>query len=137
MIAEEEAQRKKSKSAQRLANARLSQILNEDSEYYMTNKDITDDPNMTDQQKQLLLEIREKFKPDDIVADLCILYEVTQYKDESAEPDFWEQYQEFAEADMVDALVRKDKLKAVDARELRKKRIVAPGNQEASRAIIN
>ena len=77
MIAEEEAQRKKSKSAQRLANARLSQILNEDSEYYMTNKDITDDPNMTDQQKQLLLEIREKFKPDDIVADLCILYEVT------------------------------------------------------------
>ena len=96
--------------------------MDDDSEYYRTNKDVTEDPNLTDAQKQLLLEIREKFKPDDIVADLCILYEVTKYKDESAEPDFWDQYQEFAEADMADDLVRKDKLHGSDAKELVKRK---------------
>ena len=48
------------------------------------------DEMLTEEQRELLNEIREKFKPDEIVADLCILYEITNYKDESAEPDFWD-----------------------------------------------
>ena len=32
-----------------------------------------------------------------MVADTCILYEVTEYKDESAADDFWEQYMDFFE----------------------------------------
>ena len=31
------------------------------------------------------------------MADLCILYEITNYKDESAEPDFWDMYMDFFE----------------------------------------
>ena len=31
------------------------------------------------------------------MADLCILYEVTNYKDESAEADFWDTYVDFSE----------------------------------------
>ena len=119
MIKEEEAERRKAKNVQRVAQSLdVGELLNEDSEYYASNRDIEEDANLTDAQKQLLLEIREKFKPDDIVADLCILYEVTKYKDESAEPDFWSQYQEFAEANMVDQLVRKDKLNKGDAQKL-------------------
>ena len=41
--------------------------------------------------------IREKFDPVEIVADLCILYEVTGYQDESADADFWDQYMDFFE----------------------------------------
>ena len=52
---------------------------------------------LTEEQKKLLNEIREKFKPDEIVADLCILYEITSYKDESAEADFWDMYMDFYE----------------------------------------
>ena len=40
---------------------------------------------LTEEQRELLYEIREKFDPVDIVADLCILYEVTGYQDESAD----------------------------------------------------
>ena len=58
--------------------------------------------------------MRKEFDPTDVVADLCILYEVTGYKDESAEASFWDQYDEFAEAGSEDALVRIDKLKAKD-----------------------
>ena len=52
---------------------------------------------LTGEQMELLREIREKFDPDDIVADLCILYEVTGYKDSSADSDFWNQYMDFFE----------------------------------------
>ncbi len=90
MIAEEEAERKRNKAAQRLAHVDVSELIDDDSEYYRTNKDITEDPQYTESQKQLLLEIRDKFRPEEIVADLCILYEVTKYMDESAEPDFWD-----------------------------------------------
>ena len=55
------------------------------------------DEELTEEQRELLSEIREKFKPEDIVADLCILYEITNYKDESAEPDFWDMYMDFFE----------------------------------------
>ena len=41
--------------------------------------DLEEDPRLTDTQKQLIREIREKFDPEDKVADLCILYEVTLY----------------------------------------------------------
>ena len=42
-------------------------------------------------------EIRENFDPEEKVADLCILYEVTGYQDESAEAGFWESYKDFFE----------------------------------------
>ena len=59
-------------------------------------KNVSDEM-LTEEQRELLSEIREKFKPDEIVADLCILYEITNYKDESAEPDFWDMYMDFFE----------------------------------------
>ena len=62
---------------------------------------------------KLLEEIREKFDPAEIVADLCILYEVTNFKDLDIEGDeFWESYFEFDEI----ALVRTDRmdLRALD-----------------------
>ena len=37
--------------------------------------------NLTEAQKELLEEIRLNFKPDSVLADTCILYEVTQFKD--------------------------------------------------------
>ena len=52
---------------------------------------------LTAEQKELLQEIRDKFDPVEIVADLCILYEVTGYRDESADADFWHQYMDFFE----------------------------------------
>ena len=44
------------------------------------------------------------------MADLCILYEVTGYKDESAETDFWEQYMDFFELGNDENLIRQDKM---------------------------
>ena len=52
--------------------------------YNLVNED-----ELTPEQRELLREIREKFDPEEIVADLCILYEVTGYQDESADVDFW------------------------------------------------
>ena len=37
------------------------------------------DERLTEDQKKLLTEIRRKFDPQEIVADLCILYETTGY----------------------------------------------------------
>ena len=37
------------------------------------------DERLTDAQKKLLTEIRRRFAPEEVVADLCILYETTGY----------------------------------------------------------
>ena len=50
---------------------------------------LVNEEELTPEQRELLREIREKFDPGDIVADLCILYEVTGYQDDSADADFW------------------------------------------------
>ena len=81
-------------------------------------KDIKDDPKLSEAQKLLILEIREKFRPMETVTDKCILYEVTKYRDESAEAGFWEQYDEFAELATEDTLVMKSKISAGDAKKV-------------------
>ena len=59
--------------------------------------DLDRDVRLTDTQKQMIREIRERFEPEENVTDLCILYEVTGYQDESAEVGFWESYKDFFE----------------------------------------
>ena len=69
--------------------------------------DITKSNDMKDEQRQLLEDIREKFNPAEIDADLCILYEISNYKDFKEEKKkFWESYCDFDEID----LVREDKI---------------------------
>ena len=65
---------------------------------------------LTEEQRELLYEIREKFDPVDIVADLCILYEVTGYQDGSADADFWHQYMDFFELGEDENLIRQDRM---------------------------
>ena len=62
---------------------------------------------MTEEQLKLLEEIRDKFNPEEKTADLCILYEITNYKDLRIEDEeFWESYVDFDEI----GLVRQDKM---------------------------
>ena len=57
---------------------------------------------LTQDQIKLLVEIREKFEPKEIVADMCILYEVTNFKEALEDDDeFWEQYMDFDELGLV------------------------------------
>ena len=89
-----------------------------DSNERAVNQDILGDPQLSQTQKDLLVEIREKFKPADHTPDLCILYEITKYKDESAKADFWDHYEDFAEPGDQDALVKPAKLKKKDLKVL-------------------
>lgn len=93
MIAEDEAEKLRTQVIDQLATS-----LDENSDVLTAGRyrNFNEDQ-LTDEQKELLTEIREKFDPVEIVADLCILYEVTSYKDESAESDFWDQYMDFFE----------------------------------------
>ena len=62
---------------------------------------------LTEEQMKLLEEIRDKFNPEEKTADLCILYEITNYKDLQIEDEeFWESYVDFDEI----GLVRQDKM---------------------------
>ena len=65
---------------------------------------------LTEEQRELISAIREKFDPDDIVADLCILYEVTGYQDKSADADFWPMYMDFSELGEDENLIRQDRM---------------------------
>ena len=40
----------------------------------------------------MLAEIRNNFDSEKVNADLCILYEVTNYQDENADEEFWKHY---------------------------------------------
>ena len=64
--------------------------------------------NLTDEQQELLMEIRNRFRPNEIPADLCILYEVSGYEDEAQDPNWWDLYKDFAELGK-DNLIREDK----------------------------
>lgn len=57
----------------------------------------------------MLAEIHDLFKPDENDADRCILYEVTNYKHESAPEFFWDQYDDFNELGS-DELVNSNKI---------------------------
>ena len=54
--------------------------------------------------------MREQFNPEEIVADLCIMYEATGFKHESAESDFWDQYMDFAELGDDANLIKNSKM---------------------------
>ena len=54
-----------------------------------------------------------------MIADTCILYEITKYKDESVDDDFWDTYMDFFELGEDENLIRGDKL---DLRALSKKK---------------
>ena len=40
-----------------------------------------DDERLTEDQIRLLKSIREKFNPDEVVADVCLLYEISGFQD--------------------------------------------------------
>ena len=42
--------------------------------------------------------------------DLCILYEVTNYKDKSVEPKFWDQYLDYFELGYDESLIQHSRL---------------------------
>lgn len=65
---------------------------------------------LTDTQNKLLTEIRDKFDPENVIADTCILYEITQYKDSNADDAFWDTYMDFFELGNDENLIRQDKL---------------------------
>ena len=56
-----------------------------------------DNPDLTKKQVQLLKEISDSFSPGDNAADLGILYEITGFKADSENFEFWEQYRDFEE----------------------------------------
>ena len=110
MIAEEEAEKLRAQVIDSLANSTDG---NSDALTHGRYSAVIEEQ-LTDEQKELLEEIREKFDPVEVVTDLCILYEVTNYKDESAESDFWEQYMDFFELGNDENMIRSDKMN-VDA----------------------
>ena len=69
----------------------------------------TSDERLTDDQKELLTELREKFDPENIVADVCLMYEITGYMDESADKDFWDSYRDFFELGKDENMIRLDR----------------------------
>ena len=64
----------------------------------------------------MIQEIRSQFDPEAKVADLCILYEVTGYKDECSQDEFWDQYVDFFELgdEKVTAMNAEDLGKLID-----------------------
>ena len=65
------------------------------------------DKELTEEQIMLLQEISERFSAEDDAADLSILYEVTGYKAESQNFEFWSAYTDFEELGET-KLFRKD-----------------------------
>ena len=87
MIAEEEAEKLRNQVIDTLINMDIN---NDDDVFKPGRVGKINEEQLTEEQKQLLEEIRTKFDSTEIVADLCILYEVTGYKDESADDEFWD-----------------------------------------------
>ena len=66
------------------------------------------DEKLSEDQVKLLTEIVYQFRSDDNDADLSILYEVTGFKADSNELNFWDNYQDFDDFANIN-LVRLDK----------------------------
>ena len=71
-------------------------------------KIIADDEKLSEDQVKLLTEIVEQFRHEDNDADLSILYEVTGFKADSSDVNFWDNYQDFEDFANIN-LVRLDK----------------------------
>ena len=66
------------------------------------------DEKLSEDQVKLLTEIVQQFRSEDNDADLSILYEVTGFKADSNELNFWDNYQDFDDFANIN-LVRLDK----------------------------
>ena len=107
MIAEHENEKKRDQILENLANLGDDEDVMEatKSGYTRLNEEL-----LTEEQQELLKEIRDKFDPENVIADACILYEITQYKDSSADDAFWDTYMDFFELGNDENLIRADKL---------------------------
>ena len=107
---EEEALKTRSQVIENLAtfggDMDLSDALDNSNNRYT----FTDDSRLTADQKELLTVIREKFDPENVVADVCLMYEITGYMDESTGQEFWASYRDFFELGDDDNMVREDRL---------------------------
>lgn len=106
MLAEEEAlKKKKQQEDQLILMGDYDPILAMSGDFI-----VDTDNKLTDEQKKMLNEIRQKFDPVNVVADTCILYEVTDFKDESAAEDFWEQYMDFFELGGDEIIIKDERM---------------------------
>ena len=110
MIQEDETEKRRELVIKSLARASNTDILTEPGQLY-AQIDIETDERLTDEMRELLTDIRTKFKPETDVADRCVLYEVTNYKDNKNCPeDFWDLYTDFAELGNDEKLVNVNKM---------------------------
>ena len=75
---------------------------------------------MTEKQVELLKSIQKNFNVETTVADLCLMYEITRFKDKSVEDDYWTDYNDLVKAGREDELIRDGKL-SVTAKKSRAK----------------
>lgn len=96
MFTEEQSKDYTHKIMEFLATANEDQDLTEAPQY--TNSPIFE-AELSEAQKSLLNEIRDQFDPENIDADRYILYESTNFKDDTQQGDdqFWAQYEDFFE----------------------------------------
>ena len=115
MLAEEEAEKRQSQKAVKVGNALLySMQINMEEPLTDGRLADLDDERLTEDQIMLLKSIREKFNPDEVVADVCMLYEISGFQDETTEPDFWDEYMDFFELGNDENMIAFDKLKKGD-----------------------
>ena len=89
-------------------------LLDDESQWKRTNKDIEEDENLTPAQRVLLRKIRTEFNPNESTIDQCILHKVADYEDFS-EDSFWKNhYQDFVKVYQQEALVRLDSIRKSD-----------------------
>ena len=89
-------------------------LLDDESQWKRTNKDIEEDENLTPAQRVLLRKIRTEFNPNESTIDQCILHKVADYED-SSEDSFWKNhYQDFVKVYQQEALVRLDSIRKSD-----------------------
>ena len=83
MTAESEAEKRAQQNLERRNDfTRMSALLDAEVEVDENGEPVMSfmaDERLTEDQKKLLTEIRRKFDPVEVVADLCILYETTGY----------------------------------------------------------
>ena len=110
MMKEEEQAKNLVKNAERSVQNMLNWLDGNEDEALAFNAagryTFTDDSRLTDDQKALLSELRDKFDPDVNISDACLMYEITGYKDKSADNDFWNSYIDFFELGNDENMVR-------------------------------
>lgn len=95
---------------QALIKSTNTDVLTEPGQLY-AEIDIDRDERLTKEMRVLLRDIRERFKPETDLNDLCVLYEVTKFKGQDVSPpDFWEHYDNIADLSDTNKLVNINKM---------------------------